>query len=207
MAFHGAAQAFGAPLGIFGADSAQEQYEFFAAVTGEQVGFAFFVFQDSGDFLEHHITALVPPGVVHLFEMVCVHHDRVDVEVVAAGERQFAEPAVEERAPVGNPCERVHRSRFEKLAVKSFFACILEVDFQDHLANLQAVVVFEFAVVYRGTVNEGAVGASQVLDGHVDAVKGQGAVPAAYQFVIQADVRILPTAQHHSPFFQGNLLE
>ena len=205
--FYGTAQALGTSLGIFGADSAQEQYEFFAAVTGEQVGFALFFLENTGNFLKDHVAALVAPGVVDALEVVRVDHNSVYIIIVAAGEGEFAEAPVHKGAAVADLGQRIHGGRLVELSVKGFFACVLEVHLQDHLADLQAVVVFELAFGDGASVYEGAVGAAQVLHGNVDAVKGDGAMPAADQFVVHADVGILAAAQDDRAFFKGNLLE
>ena len=68
-------------------------------------------------------------------------------------------------------------------------------------------MVLNFAFGDGTTVHEGAVSAPQILDGYVDAIKGEGAVPAAYELVVQADIGVLATAQNNRAFFKRNLLE
>ena len=102
----------------------------------------------------------MPPRVVYALEVVGVYHYSMYVEVVAAGKREFAEGAVKERAAVRDLGERVHGGRLEQLSVEFLFGAVLEVDFQDHLADLQAVVRFEHAFGDGLPVDECSVGAS-----------------------------------------------
>ena len=98
VVFDGGAEPFGALFRVFGADTTEEQHELFATVAGKQIGFALLVLENFCDFLEHDVAALVAPRVVHAFEVVDVHHDAVNVIVVAPCEREFTEAPVHEGA-------------------------------------------------------------------------------------------------------------
>ena len=68
-------------------------------------------------------------------------------------------------------------------------------------------MVFELAFADGGAVDVGAVGAAQILDGYVDSVEGEGAMLAAYQLVVHADIGVLSTPENDCALFKRNLLE
>ena len=147
------------------------------------------------------------PRVVHALEVVHVDHDAVHVVVVAPGERQFAETPIHERAAVRNLGERIRRRRFEKFAGDGLFGGVLEFHLQDHRAKLQAVVGPERGAGDGVAVDIGPVGAAEVFHGDAGAVKGELAVLAAHEFVVQVDVGVLPASEDDAPYGKGNLLK
>ena len=207
VVFDGGAEPFGALFCVFGAYAALEQHEFLSAVAGEQIGLPLFFFQYPGDFLEHDVTALVAPCVVHALEVVDVHHDAVNVIVVAPCEREFTKASVHEGAAVRNFGERVRCCRFKKFAVNSLFGGILEFHFQDHCADLQAVVGAKDCRGDGVAIDVGTVGAAQVFYGDVQPVETDFAVRAAYKFVVQVDVGITAATEDDAANREGDLLE
>ena len=207
VVFDGGAEPFGALFRVFGADTAEEQHELFAAVAGKQIGFALLVLENFCDFLEHDVTALVAPCVVHALEVVDVHHDAVNVIVVAPCERKFTKASVHEGAAVRNFGERVRCCRFKKFAVNSLFGGILEFHFQDHRADLQAVVGAKDCRGDGVAIDVGAVGAAEVFYGDVQSVETDFAVLAAYKFVVQVDVGIAAATEDDAANREGDLLE
>ena len=201
------AEAFGALFRVFGADTTEEQHELFAAVAGKQIGFALLVLENFCDFLEHHVSALVAPCVVHALEVVNVHHDAVNVIVVAPCEREFTEAPVHEGAAVRNLGERIRRRSLEKFTVDSLFGGILEFHFQDHRADLQAVVGAKDCLGDGVAVDVGAVGAAEVFHGDVQPVETDFAVLAAYEFVVQVDIGIAAATEDDAANREGDLLE
>lgn len=161
VAFNGCTEPFCALLGVFRSTAVEQQDEFFAAVACKEVGFALFVVEDTCDFFQHQVAALVAPGIVDALEMVHIDHDGVNVAIVALGKRQFTEASVHEGAAVWNLGEGVLGGGFVEVAVESLFAWVLEFYLEDHFADLQAFFGIQPAFLHDGTtVYEGAVGAA-----------------------------------------------
>ena len=104
---HRDAEVFGALVRDIRAGVGENQHEFLAAVSTDDVARADLRLEQTAQLAQHHVADIVPERVVELFEMVEIQHDDTEGPGTTLGASQFALEGFFEIAPIEQSGQRV----------------------------------------------------------------------------------------------------